>query len=236
MSAALTPAIELAKRSTVRFPNESPEYRRAREALLAEEIELRRHIERVAEQRRALPPGGEVKKNYRFQGEAGDPSCSLADLFGDKQTLVVYNYMFGPQRERPCPMCTSLLSAWDGEARDVDQRISLVVVARSPIERLSAFKKERGWRSLRLYSDLTDEFSRDFHAITPEGGDDAAFSVFSRRDGTIRHFWSGEMGFDSADPGQDPRGAPDLMPIWTILDATPEGRGTHWYPKLDYPR
>jgi predicted dithiol-disulfide oxidoreductase (DUF899 family) len=236
MSAALTSAIELAKRSTVRFPNESPEYRRAREALLAEEIELRRHIERVAEQRRALPPGGEVKKNYRFQGEGDGPTSSLADLFGDKQTLVVYNYMFGPQRERPCPMCTSLLSAWDGEARDVDQRISLVVVARSPIERLSAFKKERGWHSLRLYSDLTDDFSRDFHAITPEGGDDAAFSVFSRRDGTIRHFWSGEMGFDSADPGQDPRGAPDLMPIWTILDATPEGRGTHWYPKLEYPR
>jgi predicted dithiol-disulfide oxidoreductase (DUF899 family) len=235
MSAALTPAIELAKRGTVRFPNESPEYRRAREALLAEEIELRRHIERVAQLRRALPPGGEVKKNYRFQGEGGGgPSSGLADLFGDKQTLVVYNYMFGPQRERPCPMCTSLLSAWDGEARDVDQRISLVVVARSPIERLSAFKKERGWRYLRLYSDLTDDFSRDYHAITPEGGDDAAFSVFTRRDGTIRHFWSGEMGFDSADPGQDPRGAPDLMPIWTILDATPEGRGTKWYPKLDY--
>ena len=211
MSAALTPAIELARTSTVRFPNESPEYRRAREALLAEEIELRRHIERVAEQRRALPPGGEVKKNYRFQAEGGGPSSSLADLFGDKQTLVVYSYMFGPQRERPCPMCTALLSAWDGEARDVDQRISLVVVARSPIERLSAFKKERGWRYLRLYSDLTDDFSRDYHAITPQGGDDAAFSVFTRRDDTVRHFWSGEMGFDSADPGQDPRGAPDLI-------------------------
>src|SRR4030088_1389680 len=109
---ALTPAGELARASDVRFPNESAEYRRAREALLAEEIELRRHIERVAEQRRALPPGGEVKKNYVFEGERGP--ASFADLFGDKDTLVVYNYMFGPQRERPCPMCTSLLSALDG--------------------------------------------------------------------------------------------------------------------------
>ena len=67
----LKPAIELARASGVRFPNESAEYRRAREALLAEEIELRRHIERVAEQRRALPPGGEVKKNYAFEGEKG---------------------------------------------------------------------------------------------------------------------------------------------------------------------
>jgi predicted dithiol-disulfide oxidoreductase (DUF899 family) len=230
----LTPATELASRNALRFPNESAEYRQARQALLVEEIELRRHIERVAEQRRALPMGGEVTKNYRFQGESGP--ASFADLFGDKQTLVVYSYMFGPQRERPCPMCTSLLSAWDGEARDVEQRVALAVVARSPIERLVAFKKERGWRYLKLYSDLTDEFSRDYHAISSQGGDDAAFSVFTRRDGKIRHFWSGEMGFESADPGQDPRGAPDLMPIWTILDSTPEGRAPDWYPKLDYVR
>jgi predicted dithiol-disulfide oxidoreductase (DUF899 family) len=231
---ALTPASELARKNTVRFPNESQEYRRAREALLAEEIDLRRHIERVAEQRRALPPGGKVGKDYRFEGERG--AVSFADLFGDKQTLVIYSYMFGPQRERPCPMCTSLLSAWEGEARDVEQRVALAVVARSPLDRLIGFKNERGWRNLKLYSDTTGEFSRDYHALTPEGGDDAAFNVFTRRDGTIRHFWSGEMGFDAADPGQDPRGAPDLMPIWTILDSTPEGRGSDWYPKLAYDR
>jgi predicted dithiol-disulfide oxidoreductase (DUF899 family) len=228
----LAPAAELAKKNGVRIPNESDDYRRARDALLAEEIELRRHIERVAEQRRALPPGGEVTKDYRFESEDGP--VRFADLFGDKQTLAVYSYMFGPQRERPCPMCTSLLSAWDGEARDIEQRIALAIVARSPIERLTRFKKERGWRNLRLYSDITGEFSRDYHALSKDGGDDAAFNVFTRRDGTIRHFWSGEMGFATADPGQDPRGAPDLMPIWTILDATPEGRGKDWYPKLEY--
>ncbi|MBF3851164.1 DUF899 domain-containing protein, partial [Burkholderia pseudomallei] len=25
------------------------------------------------------------------------------------------------------------------------------------------------------------------------------------------------------------------MPLWTILDMTPEGRGIDWYPSLDYP-
>jgi len=83
----LKPAAELAKKSGVRFPNESSEYRRARDALLVEEIELRRHIERVAEQRRALPPGGEVTKNYRFVGESGP--AIFSDLFGDKETLVI---------------------------------------------------------------------------------------------------------------------------------------------------
>jgi predicted dithiol-disulfide oxidoreductase (DUF899 family) len=233
-SSILKPAAELAKASGIRFPNESAEYRRAREALLVEEIELRRHIERVAEQRRSLPPGGEVKKNYAFEGEQGP--ASFADLFGNKNTLVVYNYMFGPQRERPCPMCTSLLSAWDGEVPDIQQRVALAIVARSPIQRLTAFKRERGWHYLPLYSDISGEFSRDYHALTKDGGDDAAFNVFTRDAGgsTIRHFWGGEMNSASADPGQDPRGAPDLMPLWTILDVTPEGRGTDWYPKLNY--
>src|SRR5450432_4378593 len=129
----LAPAGELAKKNGVRFPNESDEYRLARDALLAEEIELRRHIERVALQRRLLPPGGVVSKAYRFEGENGP--ADLSNLFGDKQTLAIYSYMYGSKREQPCPMCTSLLSAWDGEVPDVEQRIALVVVARSPIER-----------------------------------------------------------------------------------------------------
>jgi len=226
----LKPATELAQINGVHFPNESADYRRARNALLAEEIELRRHIERVAEQRRALPAGGEVRKDYRFEGEHGP--TGFADLFGDKQSLVVYSYMYGPKRERPCPMCTSLLSAWDGEALDVAQRVALVVVARSPIERLASFKKERGWRHLRLYSDMSGDYTRDY--VSAEDADVPAYNVFTRRDGTMRHFWSGEMGGVSADPGQDPRGAPDLMPLWTILDSTPEGRGADWYPKLSY--
>ena len=223
-------AIELARHNGVRFPNESAEYRHARDALLAEEIELRRHIERVAEQRRALPPGGTVPKDYAFVGETGP--VKFSGLFGDKQTLAVYSYMYGPQREQPCPMCTSLMAAWDGEALDVEQRIALVMVARSPIERLLAVKKDRGWHHLKLYSDLDGDFTRDY--VSADDADVPGFNVFTRRDGSIRHFWSGEMGASTADPGQDARGAPDLMPLWTILDNTPEGRGGDWYPKLTY--
>ena len=90
-SSILKPASELARTNRAHFPNESAEYRRARQSLLVEEIELRRHIERVAELRRALPPGGEVTKNYVFEGENG--KVSFADLFGDKQTLAIYSYM-----------------------------------------------------------------------------------------------------------------------------------------------
>lgn len=228
----LTPAEDLARRGPVRFPNESAEYRAARTALLAEEIDLRRHLERVAAQRRALPPGGEVTGDYRFEGAEGP--TDIAGLFGDKDTLGIYSFMFGPQRARPCPMCTALLGPLDGNAADLGRRMSLVVVARSPLGRLQAFGRERGWRSLRLYSDLDDAYSRDYFGLLPDGSEIPAFNVFTRKDGTIRHFWSGEMTGDSADPGQDPRGAPDLVPLWNFLDMTPEGRGTDWYPSLDY--
>lgn len=83
----LTPAKELAAKNDARFPGESAEYRAARNALLAEEIELRRHIWRVGEMRRALPPGGEASKDYRFEGPEGE--VGIADLFGDHDTLQV---------------------------------------------------------------------------------------------------------------------------------------------------
>lgn len=226
----LIPATELAAHNRARFPNESAEYRQARNALLAEEIELRRHLERVAEMRRRLPPGGEVAKTYRFESEHG--RVTLADLFGDRNTLIVYSYMFGPQREKPCPMCTSLMAAWEGKLPDIEQRVSLAMVARSPIERLLAAKKARGWTQLKVYSDSDGDFTHDYVS----GGDEdvPGYTVFTRKDGTIRHFWSAEISNEMADPRQDPRDAPDPDPLWTLLDTTPEGRGGDWYPKLEY--
>ena len=165
----LAPADKLARADPVTIPNESAAYRAARTALLAEEIELRRHIERVAAQRRALPPGGPVIGDYRFEGENGP--TDFAGLFGDKETLVIYSYMFGPERARPCPMCTNTLGAWEGNAADIGQRASLAVVARSPVERLIAWKRERGWRNLRLFSDLNGAYSRDYFGILPNGSE-----------------------------------------------------------------
>jgi len=232
MHKPLIPATELAGRNRARLPHESEEYRRARNALLGREIELRRQIERVAEQRRQLPPGGEVRDDYRFEGQDGP--VSLSDLFGNKETVVVYSYMFGPQRERPCPMCTSLMSSWEEKVPDIEQRVSLAMVARSPIDRLVAAKQARGWTKLKVYSDTVGDFTRAY--VSPEDADVPAYNVFTRKGGTMRHFWNGEMGAEMADPGQDPRGAPDLDPLWTLLDTTPEGRGTGWYPQLDYGR
>jgi predicted dithiol-disulfide oxidoreductase (DUF899 family) len=230
--ADLIPAAELTATNKSHFPNESLEYRQARNELLAAEIELRRHIEQVAALRRALPAGGEIPADYTFEG--ADGAVRLSQMFGDKDTLVLYSMMLGPQREQGCPMCTAMLTSWNGTARNLRERVAIAVTARSPIERLLAFKKERGWENLPIYSDTKGDYTRAY--VDADDGDVPGLSILTRSGGTIRHFWSGEMSGVMADPGQDPRGAPDLDPLWTILDLTPVGRGGTWYPMLEYPR
>ena len=226
----LRPAAELAALAPARWPGESADYRAARTALLAEEIELRRHIQRVAAQRRALPAGAEVE-DYSFEGRTGP--IRLSDLFGDKDTLVLYGMMYGPERQNGCPMCSAMLDAWDGEARHMEERVALAVVARSPIQRLLAYAGERGWTGLRMLSDPTGDYWRDWSGTGDPDADAPSYTVFTRRDGTIRHFWSAEGGSLTADPGFDPHPAPDWNPLWIMLDTVPEGRGADWYPKLD---
>ena len=226
----LIPAVELAAKNKAHLPNESPEYRQARNELLSEEIELRRRIERVAALRRALPPGGEIPEDYVFESSNG--AVRLSQLFGDKDTLLIYSMMFGPERERACPMCTAMLTSWEGTARNLRERVALAVTARSSIERLLDFKQGRGWQNLQIYSDIKGDYTRAY--VSADDGDVPGLTVFTRLDGTVRHSWTGEMSGEMADPGQDPRGAPDLDPLWTVLDLTPSGRGTVWYPKLEY--
>src|SRR3984885_2133017 len=185
----LIPAAELAAKNKVHFPNESPEYRQARNDLLSAEIELRRHVERVAALRRALPSGGEIPEDYVFESSNG--AVRLSQLFGDKDTLVIYSMMFGPQREKACPMCTAMLTSWEGTARNLRERVALAVTARSPIGRLLDFRKERGRKNLQIYSDNKGDYTRAY--VSADDGDVPGLAVFTRTNGTIRHFWRGEI-------------------------------------------
>ena len=233
MTEPLKPAVELAAMAKTPFPGASPEYEAARKALLAEEIEFRRHMTRLTEQRRALPPGPVIDKDYRFKDEQGF-EVGLRDLFGDKNTLVSYFWMYGPQRERPCPMCTNWLGSINGTAADIKQRVALKVLGRSSVERQYAFAQERGWRDLNFVQTIGDDYANDLGLLMPDGSEYPALVVFRREGDRIRLFWASEMSAEMADPGQDPRDAPDLASLWSVLDLTPDGRGTDWYPKLQY--
>jgi len=239
----------------IRFPGESDEYRLERNRLLEAEIELRRAIERVAAQRRALPPGGLAPDDYRFE-DAVDSGreVSFSELFAPgKDTLVIYSFMFprwsgdtrpGPAEgetarlplpETPCPSCTSILDSLDGAARHLAQRLNLAVVAKSEPERIRTFAQERGWRRLRLLSSRNNTYNRDYHAESPEGDQRPIMNVFVRDGDEFRHAWATELMFAPREEGEEPRHVDSIWPIWNVLDMTPGGRGSGQnFPGLRY--
>jgi predicted dithiol-disulfide oxidoreductase (DUF899 family) len=219
--------------SNVRFPNESDEYRAARDKLTKAEAELTRRIDEVAALRRSLPPGGTVPEDYVFTEGPADLAADgptrqvrLSELFGDHEALLLYSFMYGPDMSRPCQMCTSLLDGLDGAAPDVLERAGFAVVAKSPIGRLRQYARERGWVNLRLVSSAGTSYNSDYH-----GEDDedqvSRMNVFTRDDGAIRHFWASEQS--EALPGHEPRHVDTIWPLWNLLDLTPAGRGD-WHP------
>ena len=221
------------------LPGESGEYRRARNALLEAEAEVRGRIEAVAAQRRALPLGGEVPTDYAFA--AGESqSVRLSELFAQgKDTLFLYSFMFIPDGGDPlgtaCPSCTSIVDGLDGAAPHIAQRVNLAVAAKAPIAQFREHAGRRGWRNVRLLSSAGTTYNLDDGAESPDGAQRPIATVFVRRDGKIHHFWSSELFTAPSDPGRHPRHVDFLWPVWSVFDRTPEGRGTDWYPQLDYP-
>jgi predicted dithiol-disulfide oxidoreductase (DUF899 family) len=227
---------------TMRFPGEGEEYRAARDELLEAERDLRRHVEEVAAQRRRLPLGGPVDEDYVFEEGPRDLRATetikqvrFSQLFEPgKDTLIVYSLMFGPQMEKACPMCTSMLDGLDGQAPHVTQRVNLVVAAKSPIRRIREHARERGWTRLRLVSTGGTSYNRDYHAETADGSQIPALNVFVRRGDRVHHFYNAELLYAPSAEGQDPRHVDFIWPLWNLLDLTPGGRGTDWYPRLAY--
>ena len=224
----------------VRFPNETADYRVARDELLRAEMDLRNRVEEVAAMRRRLPVGGAVREDYVFE-EGGDGEAvrrvRLSDLFvRPEASLLLYNFMYGPTMAAACPMCTSFLDSLDGIAPHVMQRANLVVVAKSPIQRLRAHARERSWRHLRLLSSAGSTFNRDYFAENPDESQNPLLHVFARRGSTIHHFYTTELLFAPTEPGRHPRHIDPMWPLWNLFDMTPEGRGEGWYPKLSYER
>jgi predicted dithiol-disulfide oxidoreductase (DUF899 family) len=233
------------------YPNESQEYRTARNALLDAEMELRRQLETVAALRRALPPGGVAAQDYVFEriGAHQRPEqVRLSELFDGKPSLILYSFMYGPERDSPCPGCTHLLDGLDGAARHVPQQVPFWIVAKSPIARLTAWAQERGWDHLRFLSTAGNSYDADYFgdtskvsaAMRAERGyqegkdwDEPVFNVFRKDGDTIRHFWGSELVFAPEEPGQHHRAGDLVDPVWGLLDLTPEGRGA-FSPKLAY--
>ena len=219
------------------YPNETPEYREAREKLLEAEIALRSELEKVAALRRELPLGGVVSEDYEFEALDSDGSkriVKISELFErGKDSLLIYSYMYGPEMESSCPLCTAFLDSMNGQADHINARMNLAVVARSPIERIMEFAATRDWEKLNLLSAAGNSYATDYLSEDESGNQWPMANVFVKRDGEIHHFWGSEMLFSPFEEG-DRRHVDLLWSLWNFFDLTPEGRGEKWYPSLSY--
>lgn len=205
--------------SELRYPNESRAYRDARDELLKEEQDLVLKVKAVAAKRRLLPPGGELKQNYTFQwaneGRVGQP-VKFSELFADKQSLLLYSFMFGPNWDNPCLSCTSLMDGFDRSWYQVSRDAAFVAIAKAPAARINAWAKRRGWSQIQLVSGFESTYQADYKCQADS--DDMqlpVMHVFRKQHGKIFHFWGTESMSNHLDT---------VWPYWNLMDFTPEGR------------
>lgn len=222
-----------------RLAGESADHLAAREELRQAEIELMRHREKVAAQRRALPQGPAVDDYVFLEGpadlDAGDTPVSEVPLSGlftaPDRPLIIYQFMYGKRQTTPCPMCTMWIDGFNGIAHHIARTMDFAVVAAADPPTLRQHARNRGWHRVRLLSCGDSTFKYDLGSEDEDGEQDSTVSVFTRdRDGTVRHFYSAHprMADDI-----DERGIDLLAPVWHLLDLTPQGRGD-WAASLDY--
>jgi predicted dithiol-disulfide oxidoreductase (DUF899 family) len=221
------------------LPSESPEYLSKREELRLAEIELLDTRERVAALRRELPKGATIQ-DYEFlegptclaDGDAPTKTVRLSELFtAPDRSLVIYHFMYGKKQTVACPMCTAWIDGYNGVAHHIAQNVDLAIVAAADPSMLRAHARNRGWDKLRLLGGGESTFKYDLGSEDREGHQDSTISVFTRdSDGTLRHFYSGHPWL--ADDIKE-RGIDELIPVWNMLDLTPQGRGK-FYASIEY--
>jgi predicted dithiol-disulfide oxidoreductase (DUF899 family) len=205
--------------SELRYPNESREYREARDSLLRDEQELVDKVKSLAEKRRQLPAGGELKEDYVFQwaneGKVGQ-RVRFSELFGDKNTLLLYSFMYGPNWDNPCTSCTSLVDGFDRSWYQVSRHAAFVAIAKAPAAKIHDWAARRGWSQIPLVSGSEATYQADYRC---QGDSDdmqwPVMHVFRKQDGRILHFWGTESNTNHVDT---------VWPYWNLMDFTPEGR------------
>ena len=220
------------------LPNESEEYQQKRAELLKAEMALRDHRERVAELRRGLPQGAAVQDYVFREGPAdlsrNDPKdffdTKLSELFSPgKDSLILMHFMFGPDWEQGCPMCSMWADGYNGAMKHIQDHANFAIVVRAELSKMRTYARERDWHNLRILSSHDNTYTRDF-GMERDGDQLPGASVFTRdADGTVRNFYTGGAIMSEGEY----RGMDLLSPVWNYYDLLPAGRG-EWNPKLSY--
>jgi predicted dithiol-disulfide oxidoreductase (DUF899 family) len=203
-----------------------------RKKLLVKEKELTHGRDTVNAERRRLPMV-QIEKTYIFSSPGGQ--VTLLDLFNGHRQLIVYHFMFDPDWQDGCPVC-SLTADYIGNLSHIHAKdVSLVLVSRAPIDKLLRYKARMGW-DMPWYSSFGSDFNYDFHVTldkshgsTEHNYQDATSiaelgsveahgtSVFLREEDCIFHTYSCYVRGDEA-----------LMGAYIWLDLTPFGRQEPW--------
>ncbi len=210
----------------------------ARAELLTREKELTRMSDELAQQRLELP-WLLVEKQYTFQ--TVDGIKTLAELFDGRSQLVVYHFMFGPEFEAGCPVCSSIADSFNGVlAHLAASDVTMICTSRAPLEKLLAYRERMGW-SFNWVSSYESDFNWDYeHSWTRDqvsawadqvppfvsrfasacGTDVVGYftegpglSVFARSDADVYLTYSTTA-----------RGLEVVMMYYGILDRVPQGR------------
>jgi predicted dithiol-disulfide oxidoreductase (DUF899 family) len=214
------------------------EWLAAREQLLVREKEHTHLADELARARRELP-WLRVDKTYTLQTAAGPKT--LAELFEGRSQLVIYHFMFGPDYDHGCPVCSSIADSFNGVLAHLKARdVTMMCVSQAPVEKLVAEKERLGW-NFNWASSYESDFNADLqHSVTREqasawvpgappivaqnasdcGTDPAGYmtqrpglSVFALHDGEVY------LTYVSTN-----RGLEVIMTYYGILDRTPRGR------------
>jgi predicted dithiol-disulfide oxidoreductase (DUF899 family) len=205
------------------------EWTAARKAHLAREKELTRLHDQIMEERRALP-WVRVDKDYVFETSQGRKT--LAELFAGRSQLIVYHFMWRKELGAGCVGCSFLADHIDGANQHLEHHdVTLLAVARAPLDLLQAYRKRMGWQ-FDLVSSAGSDFNFDYHvSFTPEQlasgkvyynyqiteamlEELSGLSVFVKgADGAVYHTYSGYS-----------RAGDIVLGAHNYLDFTPKGR------------
>jgi predicted dithiol-disulfide oxidoreductase (DUF899 family) len=184
-------------------------WQRQLDELRAREKAATRELDAIAAQRRRLPMV--EMPDYTLEGEDGP--IRLADIFGDKAQLVVYNHMWFDGEEWQCPGCTMYTSQFTRLQFLDNYDARFVVVTRGPIDEALAYRRRVG-NQLTWYSTANSPFGSDVGA--PPGGG-FAINVFLRDGGKVYRTWH-----------TSGRGTEQVSYAFALVDLLPYGRQEEW--------
>jgi predicted dithiol-disulfide oxidoreductase (DUF899 family) len=215
------------------------EYQAARDELLAREKELTHQRDELTRQRLELP-WVKIEKEYTFDTDEG--TKTLAELFDGRSQMIIYHFMFGPQYDAGCTVCSSVAAGFDGARPHLNAKdVTFGCISRAPLEKLQAYKKRMGW-SFPWASSGETEFNFDFGASNTDeelapflaGDIPPTVEEMAARSGTDVAGYVAEapvltsFALDNGDVYQTysttARGLEFQMTFYLFLDRAPKGR------------